>query len=245
VTRLGISGTYSSGKTFTAMALSHLTGLPRSHARTMREIMPGILPGRVLEGCTAAELVGLIVTRHTERAVQESALGTSFVSDGSSLQEWVYGTVRVRVGIDPNRSARLGRGEQVALTPELGFYGETLEQLGRSFRRHVAGTFDAFVHLRHELPMTRDGHRPVNDNFRAMADELLIATLAGLHIPTHLIGGTPADRLEQICVATGLPRVMAIDDAVRAAEADYAALDVRLEAVRSHGRTATVAGGFS
>jgi hypothetical protein len=43
-----MSGTYSSGKTFTSMALSHYTGLPRTKARTMREILPVAAPGKTL-----------------------------------------------------------------------------------------------------------------------------------------------------------------------------------------------------
>ena len=58
--RIGTSGTYSSGKASTSMALSHYTGLPR----TRREIPPEAAPGKTLEECTAAELVQLIVIRH-------------------------------------------------------------------------------------------------------------------------------------------------------------------------------------
>lgn len=43
---LAISGTYSSGKTTTTLALAYLTGIPRTHAKTMREILPDALPGK-------------------------------------------------------------------------------------------------------------------------------------------------------------------------------------------------------
>ncbi|MDF2846706.1 MAG: family ATPase, partial [Oerskovia sp.] len=49
--RLAISGTYSSGKTFTTIALAHLTGIPRSAAKTMRELLPISVPGKTLEEC--------------------------------------------------------------------------------------------------------------------------------------------------------------------------------------------------
>lgn len=74
------------------MALSHYTGLPRTKARTMREILPEAAPGKTLEECTAAELIQMIVTRHVERAVYEDKRSDGFVSDGSSLQEWIYGS---------------------------------------------------------------------------------------------------------------------------------------------------------
>ena len=38
--RVAISGTYSTGKTTIALALSYVTGVPFSFARTMREILP-------------------------------------------------------------------------------------------------------------------------------------------------------------------------------------------------------------
>src|SRR3954454_6093694 len=105
--RLGISGTYSSGKTLTAMALSHYTGIPRTRAKTMREILPDAAPGKTLDECTASELLQMIMVRHVERAVHESRLSDGFVSDGCSLQEWIYGTVRVTVGVNPNASLHL------------------------------------------------------------------------------------------------------------------------------------------
>lgn len=35
--KIAISGTYSTGKTTTTLALAFYTGLPRTHAKTMRE----------------------------------------------------------------------------------------------------------------------------------------------------------------------------------------------------------------
>lgn len=54
----------------------------------------------------------MIVTRHVERAVYEDRLSDGFVSDGSSLQEWIYGSVRVSPGLNPSASAQLKAGEQ-------------------------------------------------------------------------------------------------------------------------------------
>ena len=231
--RLGICGTYSSGKTLTSHALSHYTGIPRTRAKTMREILPDAAPGKTLEECTAAELLQMIVVRHTDRAVHESRLWDGFISDGSSLQEWIYGTVRVSVGINPNDSVHLAELESVEKTDELRFFEEVTSQLGLAVKRHVKGTFDAFIHLRNELPLVEDGHRPVNDRFRTMSDEMLLQVLTDLKIPYHIVSGSIADRLRSIVDIFNLTPVRDVEAAIAMAEVEYAALDVRSEAERA------------
>jgi len=231
--RLGISGTYSSGKTLTAIALSHYTGIPRTRAKTMREILPDAAPGKALEECTAAELLQMIVVRHTERVVHESRLADGFVSDGSSLQEWIYGTVRVTVGINPNDSVHLSDLESVEKTDEIRFFEEVVDQLGKAMKRHVATSFEAFVHLRNELPLATDGHRPVNERFRTMSDEMLVRTLDELGIRYHVVSGTVPQRLRAIADLFGIEPVMSTARAVELATREYAALDVRDERDRA------------
>jgi len=231
--KLGIGGTYSSGKTFTAMALSHYTGIPRTRAKTMREILPEAAPGKTLEQCTAAELLQMIVVRHTERVVHESRLADGFISDGSSLQEWIYGMVRVTVGINPNDSIHLSDLESVEMTPELAYFDEVVGQLGLAFKRHVKSTYDAFIHLRNELPLAADGHRPVNERFRTMSDEKLLLVLDELQIPYTVVSGTMSQRLRRIVELHDLPTVMSVEDAIALAGAEYAAQDVRSETERA------------
>lgn len=240
--RIGITGTYSAGKTLTSLAACRYLGMPRTRARTMREILPEAAPGRTLEQCTAAELLQMIVTRHVERAVHEHALGDSFVSDGCSLQEWIYGSIRVKVGIDPNASAGLGDTD-VERTPELAFFDEVMTCFGRHVTRHVAGSYDVFVHLRNELPLAADGHRPVNDRFRTLADSTLRRTLDEIGLPVHEVSGTLPERLVAMSGVLGLPPAMPVDEAVAAAEAEYRALDVRDETRRSADAAATAAAG--
>lgn len=236
--RLAISGTYSSGKTFTSTALSHYTGIPRSRARTMREILPDAVPGKTLEECTAAELLQLIVVRHVDRAVQENRLGGHFVSDGSSLQEWIYGMIRVDVGINPNESVHLRDGENVTLTSELRVFEDVIHRLGVSLKQHVKRTFDVFMHLPNELPLTEDGHRPVNDRFRRLADETLLTVLDELRIPVHIIGGSMTERLTTAAAVFGLTPVIHVDEAVRRAEAEYREGNALLENLRSREKAA-------
>lgn len=230
--RLGISGTYSSGKTITSIALSEYTGIPRTRAKTMREILPDAAPGKALEECTSSELLQMIVVRHVDRAVHESRLWDNFISDGSSLQEWIYGTVRVTVGINPNDSIGLGELESVPKTPEIEYFEDVIGELGKAFKRHVKSTFDAFVHLPNELPLSPDGHRPVNERFRSMSDQMLEQVMSELEIPFHVVGGDLSTRLTRVVEIFGLTPVMDVDTAIERAGAEYGALDVTPETER-------------
>lgn len=227
--KLAISGTYSVGKTITTLAVSHLTGIPRSAAMTMRELLPISVPGKTLEQCTAPEIIMLIMRRNQERAVNESHLPDGYISDGSSLHEWCYGTVRVLVGINPNASAHL---ESVEMTDEIRFYAGVLEQMGTPARQHALSAYDAFVHLPIEFPLVADGHRPVNERFRALADEKLLKVIDELGIPVHVVGGSIPERLEKIIDIFGFPMRMSIEEAIERAEEDYAKIDTRSELER-------------
>ncbi|MEV5387739.1 AAA family ATPase [Streptomyces sp. NPDC052721] len=227
---LAISGTYSVGKTLTTMAVSHLTGLPRSAAKTMRELLPISVPGKTLEECTAPEIIMLIMRRNQERAVNESHLPGGFVSDGSSLHEWCYGTVRVLVGINPNDSVNL---ENVEMTDEIRFFSEVMEQMGIPAKQHAKASYDSFVHLPIEFPLVEDGHRPVNERFRSLADEMLLKVLDELRIPVHIVGGTIPERLQKIMDIYDFTPQMSIDEAIARAQEDYAKIDTTSETDRA------------
>jgi hypothetical protein len=199
----------------------------------MRELLPHAVPGKTLEQCTAAELIQLIVRRHTERAIRESHLGDSFISDGSSLQEWAYGSIRVIVGINPNDSIHLGDLENVARTAEIGFFEEVLAQLGAAFKEHVKDTYQMFAHLPNELALEADGHRPVSERFRALADQLIGNTVDELGIPRHVVGGPLPERLNTIAGLFGLTPVTDIDAAIASAYEEYRALDRVIESDRA------------
>jgi hypothetical protein len=231
--KLAVSGTYSAGKTLTVMALSHYTGVPRTLARSIREILPDAVPGKTLAECTPAEYLQLALRRHCSRAVQEARLPGGFISDGSSLQEWIYGAVRVRYGMNPSatasRSTPIPRHE---LPPEMRFFEEVVAQFGWAFKQHVKATYDVFVHLRNELPLADDGHRPMNERFRSTCDEMLLAALDELAIPYRIVGGTLEERLVAIASGLDLRPVRSLSDAVARAGQEYAQLDVRLETQR-------------
>ncbi|MEU6123009.1 AAA family ATPase [Streptomyces sp. NPDC047123] len=227
--KISVSGTYSSGKTSTVMALSHYTGVPRSLARTIREIMPEALPGVKLVDVTPPQFLQLTLRRHTGRAVQEALLGDHFISDGSSLQEWLYGEGRLRHGMNPNATADGASGPSVVSAQEMAFFGKVVEQYGQAFKQHVKATYDAYVHLRHELPIASDGHRPMNNEFRTTIDTMLLATLDELRIPYHVVSGSMAERLETIAGIFGWTPVMSTAEAIELARQEYGRQDFRME----------------
>jgi hypothetical protein len=227
--RLAVSGTYSTGKTITTMALAHYTGIPRSAAKTMRELLPISVPGKTLEQCTGSEILMLITRRNTERAVNESHLGDSFISDGSSIHEWIYGTVRVIVGVNPTANTTM---ENVERTDEIRYFEDVIDKLGVPAKQHALAGYDAFVRLPIEFPMVADGHRPVNERFRLLADEMIQAEVDKLGIPTFTAGGTVEERLVSITGHYNLPTVISIEEAVARAKADYDLIDTRSELER-------------
>jgi hypothetical protein len=232
--KLAISGTYSSGKTTTSIALSHLTGIPRTHARTMREILPRLLPGRRLEDCTIPELLQLGVVRFTERAVHESHLPDGFISDGSSLHEWVYGKVRVTVGLHPGVRESAGGFRSV---DERDFFEQAMDAMGAVMRGHAVATYDAFAHLPIEFPLAADGHRPVSEEFRTRSDELLLDTLRQARIPVRIIGGSLVDRLGALVRSFDLPTVMPVAEAINLGYAEMSRIDTSDELARRNIRT--------
>ncbi len=230
--KISVSGTYSSGKTSTVMALSHYTGMPRTLARTIREILPETLPGVRLADVQPAQFLQLTLRRHTGRAVHEALLGDNFISDGSSLQEWLYGVGRTIHGMNPNATAENEGGRAAETTEEMAFFSAVVDQYGQAFKHHVKNTFDAYVHLRHELPIDVDGHRPMNNAFRATIDTMLLATLDELDIPYHVVSGTMEKRLETIAGIFDLKPVMSTAEAIELGRRDYARQDFRMETER-------------
>lgn len=219
--RLGITGTYSSGKTLTSLALSHFLGMPRTQARTMREILPEAAPGKTLEQVTSEQLVQMIVIRHTERVLHEKLLANEFVSDGCSLQEWIYGSVRVKYGINPNESAEISMQPGSRNTPEIAYFEKIMEELGKFFKRHVEASFDLFIHLPNELPLAKDGHRPVNEKFRSESDVLLKKTFEEIGMKYHIVGGSLDKRLQEIAAITGITPKMEASKAISMAGDQY------------------------
>lgn len=227
--RIAVSGTYSTGKTTTTEALSRWLGIPRTHARTMREILPEAIPGKALEDCGPAELFQLGLLRFTERAVRESAMQGSFLSDGSSLHEWVYGQARMRVGINPNDSVIIRYIKRLITLPYRPLLIQINQAFGAVVKRHAKLSYDEFIHLPVEFPLVKDGHRPVSEEFRALSDRLLRDTLDELGIKYHIVSGTLEQRLLTIAELYGWKPVMPIEQAIAEATARVNALHIEVE----------------
>lgn len=218
--RIAISGTYSTGKTTTSYALSFLTGVPRTHAQTMREILPVINPGKRLEDCTPPELYELGIRRLTERVNCETLLKDNFISDGSALHEWVYGKARLKVGLNPNEKGAKRLISKFKLLPYTIPMSKFIGDYEKLVKYHTSSSYDIFIHLPIEFPIALDGHRPVNENFRRLSDSYLINTLKELKMPYIVAGGSVEERLEIIVKQLNLPVVMTIGEAVALAKVE-------------------------
>jgi nicotinamide riboside kinase len=217
---LAVSGTYSTGKTTTTEALSVMTGIPRIHAMTAREILLDLVPGKQLEDLSAAELTMLGMRRLEERIHHEAvAIGRhgAFVCDGSVIHEWVYGEARMRVGINPAGTFVQKAVKRIAGLPTKPFYQQYMNAYGGLAKNRAKRIYDAYIHLPVEFDMETDGHRPVSEAFRRLSDDLLVEALEEIQIPYHVVGGTVRERLEKILDIFGFPVVTPVDEAVEIA----------------------------
>lgn len=232
--RLAISGTYSTGKSTTTEAVALATGLPRTHAKTSREILADVVPGKQVQELSAMELIKLGLRRFEERVANESIPG-GFVSDGSVVHEWVYGEARMRVGINPGASWALRQLKTLAGFRVRRFYQQYMDIYGDLTKDRARRLYDAYVHLPVEFPMHADGHRPVSEEFRLLSDRLLLESLDELGLPYLIVRGSIAERVEQIVGHHQLPLVMPIDQAItRAQDRVRAATDLIEADARVH-----------
>jgi hypothetical protein len=212
--RIVISGTYSTGKTTMTLALAHLTGLPKTHASTMREILPRAFPGKRLEQCKPHELIELGLRRFTERVAVESSMPSHFVTDGCSLQEWVYGTSRLVSGLNPSENKWKVLAWKYMHYPRWKVFKETIDHFGLVMKQYAKTRYDVFIHLPVEFPFVPDGHRPVSETFRLESDELLRRTYKELNIVPFEISGNLEERLVKVIECLDLKQVMTISQAV-------------------------------
>ncbi|GHH67151.1 AAA family ATPase [Promicromonospora soli] len=86
--RVALAGAYGAGKSTLADAVSAATGWPIAQVGPMADPVRGT--PKALDQCSLEEVFRLSLRRLDERARSEAALGTSLISDGSVLHEWVY-----------------------------------------------------------------------------------------------------------------------------------------------------------
>lgn len=220
--RIVVSGTYSTGKTTTATALAHATGIPLVRALSAREILVDLYPGRRFQHMNAEELLALGLRRLDERIRAETELvaaGTGFISDGSVLNEWAYAAVRAKIGLNPGAPVLQQVIKAVLTLPALPFLRRYVSAYGAMARLHSKERYDQIVHLPVEFPMDPDGHRPVSERYRRMSDADLRTEFGRLGFTLHEVSGSIAQRVDRAIEVLDLPRVCSSDEAVaRAAE---------------------------
>ncbi|MDR2691589.1 MAG: ATP-binding protein [Dysgonamonadaceae bacterium] len=212
--KIAINGTYSTGKTTTALALSFLTGITVTHARTMREILPNAFPGKKLEKCNFHELMELGMRRFTERIVTEKNINGSFISDGCPLQEWIYGTTRMMTGLNPSEKPWKIRLHKKLFSPEWFVFERNISAFGHVVKQYTKSHYDVLIHLPVEFPFVPDGHRPTSEIYRSESEKLLCQTYKELDINIFEVNESLEKRLEKIVKKLNLCIVMTIEDAI-------------------------------
>ncbi|MFE9256587.1 AAA family ATPase [Streptomyces sp. NPDC006879] len=215
--KLAVSGTFSSGKSTTVEALSLVTGIPRTEARTSRELLPEVHPGKTLAELSAMELVGLQLRRFEERVHHESGDGP-FLTDGGVFHEWAYLEARMRLGMSPEMPWWYRGLKSVVGLPVKHVYQRYADTLGLLTRSRAGRTYDACIHLPVEFGLEHDGHRPASERLRGLADELLREALADSKIPYRTVRGTLTARVTQITELLGLPVLRPVAEAVQEVE---------------------------
>ncbi len=191
--RIVISGTYGTGKSTITNELARVTGIPKAVARGMRDILPETFPGKKLEECGESELLQLGIIRYGERVALERAVMSGFISDGSALHEWAYGYGRQVEGA-------MGKGTEL-ISKEYEFGMKTF---GEIVKRHAKQNYTDIIHLPVEFALPKDGHRPVSEDFRKKADEILLGAWRELGFNPVIIGGSVQERLDRIVNALDL-----------------------------------------
>jgi nicotinamide riboside kinase len=215
--KIAISGTYSTGKTTTALALSFLTGITVTHARTMREILPDTFPGKKLERCNFHELMELGMRRFTERIVTEKNIKGSFISDGCPLQEWIYGTTRMITGLNPSEKPWKIKLHKKLFSPEWYVFERSISTFGQVVKKYTKEHYDVLIHLPVEFPFDPDGHRPTSEIYRNESEKLLCRTYKELDLNILEVNGSLEGRLEKIVKELNLNMITSIEDAIRKA----------------------------
>ena len=215
--KIVISGTYSTGKTTTALAFSLLSEIPALHARTMREILPATFQGKRLEKCDFHELIELGMRRLTERMVCEQGMD-SFVSDGCPLQEWIYGTTRIITGLNLSEKPWKNKLDKLIRSTKWNVFEETLNGFGSIAKEYTKKHYDKIIHLPVEFPFDPDGHRPTSESFREKSEILLKKTYAELDLEVFETTGSLENRLTKIISFLGINPVMPVEEAIMKAK---------------------------
>ncbi|MFZ4262156.1 ATP-binding protein [Sphingobacterium sp. HJSM2_6] len=196
-TRIVISGTYCTGKTSLSLALSLATGIPTTHAPTMREILPKVFPGTSLKACSYAQLLRLGMERFEKRMHAEAGLSEGFISDGCPLQEWLYGSTRLLTGAYPDENHWTMLWKKLKNYRQYRDFELLLAGFEKMAKTYTLNHYDLFFHLPVEFPFVLDGHRPTSERFRKVSEDRLLVCYAELKIIPIFLTGNLQDRIDQ------------------------------------------------
>ena len=179
--KIAITGVHSSGKTTLARFCSKKFDLPFVRGDTIHEIIKREFPSKKydtlnLDECWKLENIGL---RNRIAAEQQQS---EYVSDGCSLNSIVY--------------ARAKLGDPVKEKEEFAeFYEMATEN---------AKNYDFIFYIPPELPLVDDNLRPMDEEFRKLADCELLAILKGFTYFT-IVGSVEerANMIQEICGNVG------------------------------------------
>lgn len=200
--RIVISGTYCTGKTTTALALSIATGIPSTHALSMREILPKLFPNKTLRACSYAQLLSLGIHRFEQRITSEARTlkqkQKGFISDGCPIQEWLYGSTRLYTGAYPDEYPMHMKIKKILNYKAYKSFKHQLSQFEGLAKAYSLTHYDSFFHLPLEFDFIADGHRPTSENFRIISETRLLQTYKELGIVPLIVHGSLPERLTQI-----------------------------------------------
>ncbi|WP_140937597.1 ATP/GTP-binding protein [Sphingobacterium lumbrici] len=213
--KIVISGTYCTGKTTLSLALAIATGIPATHALTMREILPQLYPGKSLRECSYAELITLGMKRFEERIRTESALPGGFISDGCTLQEWLYGSTRLITGAYPDETAWTMWWKKVLNYRGYRDFEKLLGRFEGMAKQYARTHYDQFFHLPVEFDFVADGHRPTSERFRTESESRLLQTYEQMGIAPLIVSGALEQRLTKILEVLQIDPLYPIDYCIR------------------------------
>lgn len=216
--RIVISGTYCTGKTSLSLALSLATGIPTTHAPTMREILPWLFPGTSLKDCSYAQLLRLGMERFERRVHAEAGLSTGFISDGCPLQEWLYGSTRLITGAYPEENSWTMLWKKLKNYRQFRDFELLLAGFEKMAKTYTLSHYDLFFHLPVEFPFVLDGHRPTSERFREESEKNLLNTYRKIHIEPVILSGNIRQRVEKALKILNVKPVISISKAIELSE---------------------------
>ncbi|MGI5187389.1 AAA family ATPase [Promicromonospora sp. CA-289599] len=188
--RVALVGAYGAGKTTLADAVSAATGWPIPQVGPMADPVRGT--PRTLGQCSLDEVFRLSLRRLDERARSEAAFGSSLISDGSVLHEWVYLRV-LAAGVHRPPAPGTRRAPDAEVLERLA------EQALAEHAQSLPERYDLVVHVapEHPLPPTA----PIGAAFQHALDTETRRVLAGSAARVVTAGGTVHERTLAVLTA--------------------------------------------